>query len=233
MSPRGRWYLGAVMVAGLVATAAGLRPVASERALDWSHAALLMSIAAFAALLVFLRLARPTRQATSGTGTLVLFGALLLTSPETVLLVLAVVAADLCCRPRSQRPPWFVIGFNAAQLMLAALSAHAVNQVLHQYIGGGSPTQTVLDAIPAAFIFAIVNYGLLWGVGQFVAPFEGGFARLLATEGVEEAALLMIAALARAAWVVQPWLALLACGPLVFSGAYTAPLASSRAPTPS
>ena len=70
---------------------------------------------------------------------------------------LAVVAADLCCRPRDQRPPWFVIGFNAAQLMLAALAAHALNQLLHHYAGGGSPAQTVLDAIPAAKLRELVR----------------------------------------------------------------------------
>ena len=148
--------------------------------------------------------------------TLVLFGALLLTAPETILLVLAVVVADLCCRPRNQHPPWFVTGFNGAQLVLAALSAHAVNAYLYAHVGVTTPAQVVLIALPSVVVFAIVNYGLLWGVDSFVTPFSGGFLHLLATGGVEEASLLMIAALARAAWAVQPWFILLAAGPLIF-----------------
>ena len=74
----------------------------------------------------------------------------------------------------------------------------------------------MLIALPSVVVFAIVNYGLLWGVDSFVTPFSGGFLHLLATGGVEEASLLMIAALARAAWAVQPWFILLAAGPLIF-----------------
>jgi putative nucleotidyltransferase with HDIG domain len=177
---------------------------------------LLLSLALFAALLVFLRLIRPTRQATSGVNTLVLFGALVLSAPETVVLVLAVVAADIACRPRGQRPPWFVIAFNTAQLLLAALAAHGANQFMHMRLGSGTAAEVVLAALPAVVVFAVVNYGLLWGVHIFVAPFEGGFLNVMATEGIEEAALLMIVALARAAWAVQPWFVLLACGPLIF-----------------
>jgi len=219
VTARAKWYLAIVIAAGLIAALGGLRLAAGEPALDWPHTVLLLSLAAFAGLLVFLRLVRPTRQATSGVSTLVLFGALLLTAPETVVLVLAVIAADIACRPRNQRPPWFVIGFNTAQLLLAALAAHAVNQLLHAqfgHLGNGSSAEVVLDALPAVVVFAIVNYGLLWGVHRFVTAFDGGFVRVLAAEGVEEASLLMIAALARAAWAVQPWFVLLACGPLVF-----------------
>jgi putative nucleotidyltransferase with HDIG domain len=216
LTARARWYLGIVMVAGAIAAAAGLRTAPLEQAIDWPHAVLLLGLAAFAGLLVFLRLVRPTREATSGASALVLFGALLLTAPETVVLVLAVIAADIGCRPRNQRPPWFVIGFNTAQLLLAALAAHTVNQLMHAHVGAASSAQVVLDALPAVAVFAVVNYGLLWGVHVFVAPFGGGFIRVLASEGVEEASLLMIVALARAAWAVEPWLILLACGPLVF-----------------
>ena len=216
MNTRAKIYVAAVIVAGAGATLAGLWLIPKQPRLDWAHAILLVSLALFAGLLFFLRFVRPTRQATSGVSTLVLFGALLLTAPETILLVLAVVVADLCCRPRNQHPPWFVTGFNGAQLVLAALSAHAVNAYLYAHVGVTTPAQVVLIALPSVVVFAIVNYGLLWGVDSFVTPFSGGFLHLLATGGVEEASLLMIAALARAAWAVQPWFILLAAGPLIF-----------------
>jgi putative nucleotidyltransferase with HDIG domain len=216
MTTYAKTYLAIVIAAGVAAVAAGLRLVPRQPRLDWPHVVLLLSLAIFAALLFFLRFVRPTKQATSGVSTLVLFGALLLTAPETILLVLAVVAADLCCRPRHERPPWFVTGFNAAQLALAALSAHAVNAFLYAHVGISTPAQVVLAALPSVVVFALVNYGLLWGVDRFVAPFSGGFIHMLATDGVEEASLLMIAALARAAWAVQPWFILLAAGPLIF-----------------
>jgi putative nucleotidyltransferase with HDIG domain len=216
MTTVARRYLGTVILAGIVAGIAGMVPLTHEAALDLPHAILLLSLALFAALLVILRLVRPTREATSGESTLVLFGALLLTAPQTVLLVLAAVAGDLTCRPREQRPPWFVAGFNASQLVLAGLAAHVVSGALYDKGGADSAVSAVLYALPAVAVFAVVSYGLLWGVHRFVAEFDGGFLHLLATQATEEASLLMIVALARAAWAVQPWFILLAAGPMLF-----------------
>jgi putative nucleotidyltransferase with HDIG domain len=216
VTSRGSWYLVAVMLAGVLAAGVGLFPVTSALPIDSTHVILLLGLAAFAAVLVILRLERPTRQATSGVGALVLFGALVLTSSEVVVLVLALVAIDIGCRPREQRPPWFVIGFNAAQLMIAAIAAHAVNAATNEHLGSGAAADTVLAAIPAVAVFAAVDYGLLWGVHRFVEPFEGGFWATVTKDVVEEAALLTIMALAVVAWAVQPWLALLALGPFVF-----------------
>lgn len=215
MTRRAKIYLGLVIAAGVLATAAGLRPAASEAVLNWSHLALLIGLALFATLLVVLRLFRPTRQATSGVGTLALFGALLLTAPQTVVLVLAMLAADVACRPKALRPPWFVIGFNTSALMLAALSAHVAVAKIHLGYGHQSAAAPVVATIPAVVAFFLISYGLVWGAHYFVFPTPGGFLKQLSSEGVEEAALLMIAALARAAWAVQPWLILLACGPLM------------------
>jgi putative nucleotidyltransferase with HDIG domain len=216
VTSRGSWYLATVMLAGILAAVAGLLPVTFEPPIDLPHVVLLLGLAAFAAVLVFLRLVRPTRQATSGVGALVLFGALVLTSPEVVVLVLALVAIDIGCRPRGQRPPWFVIGFNAAQLMLAALAAHAVYAASSGHLGAETASGAVIAAVPAVVGFAAVDYGLLWGVHRFVEPLEGGFWATVTKDVIEEAALLTIVALAFVAWSVQPWLAVLALGPFVF-----------------
>ena len=214
MRPDARVYLGTVMGGGVVASVAGVSPLTHQPALDWSHAALLLALTSLAALLVILRLVSPGRHATSGVTSLVLFGALLLTSPQTVILVAAVLTSDALCLATHDPPPWFVVGFNGAQLMLAAVSAHAVNAGVQAATGSSTGAVAVLAAVPAVVVFFSVSYGLVWGVHR-LAEDAGGFVRRLAAQGVEEFSLLMIAALARAAWAVEPWLALLACGPLL------------------
>ncbi|MGI8553300.1 MAG: HD-GYP domain-containing protein [Dehalococcoidia bacterium] len=217
MTSRGQRYLGFVMAAGLIATLVALYPALQQPTLDGTHIALLLGLAAFAGALVFLRFFRPTRQATSGVSTLILFSALLLTAPQTVMLVLAVEAVDLACSPRHARPPWFVIGFNTSQTILAAMAAHLVNLSFHLRLQDTGPAaqRSVLGTVPAILVFFSVSYALIWGAHRFVYPTDGGFLKQLKDQGVEEAALLMIAGLARAAWAVQPWLILLACGPLI------------------
>lgn len=210
-----RAYLGLVMVAGLAAAAIALRVSSDEPGLYLPRAILLAGLVALAGLLVVLRRISSRQQATSGVTTLVLFGALLLTSPQTVVLVAAAVFADAICPPEDNRPPWFVSGFNGAQLMLAALSAHAVNQSFltgSTLVAGAAP---VLASIPAVLVFFLVSYALVWGVHRSTEDGHGSFMSQLAMQGVEEFALLLVAALARAAWAVQPWLAILACGPLI------------------
>jgi putative nucleotidyltransferase with HDIG domain len=100
--------------------------------------------------------------------------------------------------------------------MLAALAAHAVGLATSSHLGTGTAADVVLAALPAVAVFTAVDYGLLWGVHVFVEPVEGGFWAAVTKDVVEEAALLMVVALALIAWAVQPWLVLLACGPLVF-----------------
>lgn len=215
MTRAAQLLLGVVMAAGLVVAVAELRTAATQPTLSWTHVLLLLGLAIFATLLVVLRLVRPTRQATSGVSTLVLFGALLLTGPETVMLVLAVVAVDVALRPRSQRSPWFVTGFNTSQFLLAAIAAHWVNLDFHQGARLSSLAQPVVAAVPAVVVFFCVSYSLVWLAHRIVYPIAGGFSSLLFGDGLEEAALLMIAALARAAWAIDPWLSLLACGPVL------------------
>jgi putative nucleotidyltransferase with HDIG domain len=204
------------MAAGALAAVGGLLPAPAEPPLDPPHILLLLGLAGFTAILVFLRLIRPTRQATSGLGALVLFGALVLTAPEVVVLVLALMAIDIACRPKEHRSPWFVAGFNTAQLMLAALVAHAVSVATSTHLVAGGVGGVVLAALPAVAAFAAVDYGLLLGVHIFVAPLEGGYLSAVTKDALEEVALLMVVALALMAWAVQPWLVILTCGPLVF-----------------
>jgi signal transduction histidine kinase len=156
MPARLRWYIGAVVLTGLLAVALVLPTLDLDRVREVGGAIVLFAGFVVGGELVSLRLLRDNRVKDLAVTTTFAYGLVLLagTAVAVLVFVLASVAADL-----SQRKPAVKTLFNAAQCALALAAGGAVYHAL----GGGYEisTATLPALIAGGLAFMVINHLLV------------------------------------------------------------------------
>jgi signal transduction histidine kinase len=156
MSARLRWYIGAVVLTGLLAVALVLPTLDLDRVREVGGAIVLFAGFVVGGELVSLRLLRDNRVKDLAVTTTFAYGLVLLagTAVAVLVFVFASVAADL-----SQRKPAVKTLFNAAQCALALAAGGAVYAALG---GGYEITTATLPALAAGGLaFMVINHLLV------------------------------------------------------------------------
>jgi signal transduction histidine kinase len=156
MPARLRWYIGAVVLTGLLAVALVLPTLDLDRVREVGGAIVLFAGFVIGGELISLRLLRDNRVKDLAVTTTFAYGLVLLagTAVAVLVFVLASVAADL-----SQRKPAVKTLFNAAQCALALAAGGAVYHAL----GGGYEitTATLPALIAGGLTFMVINHLLV------------------------------------------------------------------------